>query len=94
MRRGISIALLLFGLSMAMGGICKLFPPYNKMFYPPHISSSFIFVILAVIHVWLNRKPLISYFKRLKLLGWMLVGLGIVTILWMGVGLPLVLRGR
>lgn len=90
MRRVISIMMVIFGLSAIAGGITKLFPPFNKMLYIPHISSSFLFGILLIIHVWLNRKPLIHYFQKLKW-WWVLVSLGIALFGWLGIGLPVVL---
>jgi hypothetical protein len=67
MRRGISIALVLFGLMTAIAGIWKLFPPCNEISYPPHIFASFIFLILIIIHIWSNRKAILRYFSGL---GW------------------------
>ena len=93
MRHVISILMVIFGLSAIAGGIWKLFPPYNKMFYVPHIFSAFIFGVLIIIHIWLNRKPLIRYFQKLKW-WWALVSLGIALFVWLSVGLPILLGNR
>jgi heme A synthase len=93
MRRVISIMMVIFGLTTIAGGIWKLFPPFNKMFYVPHITSAFLFSVLLIIHIWLNRKPLLRYFQRLKW-WWVLVSLGIATFAWLGIGLPIVLGNR
>ncbi len=90
MRRGISIAMVIFGLLMLASGITKLFPPFDTTFHPGHVANSFIFTLLVVIHIWLNRKPIIRYFKGLKW-WWILVGLGLATVIWIGVGLPILL---
>lgn len=81
MRRGISIALVLFGLMMAIAGIWKLFPPCNKVLYPPHIFAAFIFLILLIIHIWLNRKPILRYFGGLGW-KWIWVGLGFLFVIY------------
>ena len=67
MRRGITIAMVFFGFNMLVTAIMNLFPPFDTMFFPPHAVNSFAFGILAIIHVWLNWKPIVRYFKGL---GW------------------------
>ena len=88
MRRGISIAMVIFGLIMMVSGISKLFPPFNTTFHPGHVANSAIFVLLVIIHIWLNRKSIVQSFKGLKW-GWVLVGLGLAVVVWVGVGLPI-----
>jgi cytochrome b subunit of formate dehydrogenase len=63
MRRVLSIAMVIAGLVMAITGIWKFFPPFDTEFFPPHVISAFVFTGLVIIHIWLNRKPLIRYFK-------------------------------
>jgi hypothetical protein len=89
MRRGIGISLLLFGLMMAIAGIWKLFPPCNKMLYPPHIFAAFVFLVLLIIHIWLNRKSILRYFSGLGW-KWILVSLGFVLIIYYAI-MPLVI---
>jgi len=89
MRRGIGIALILFGLMMAIAGIWKLFPPSNKVLYPPHIIAAFIFLILLIIHIWLNRKPILRYFSGLGW-KWIWVGLGCILVIYYAI-MPLII---
>ncbi len=88
MRRVISIAMVISGLSMVITGIMKLFPPFKAEVYPPHIINSFIFAVLAVTHIWLNRKPVVRYFKGLRW-WWILVGLGFLLVIWSVVIAPI-----
>ena len=88
MRRGISIAMVIFGLATVITGIQKFFPPFDTIFYPPHIITSCIFGLLAVIHIWLNRKPIVRYFKGLRR-WWILVGLGVLLVIWASVIMPI-----
>ena len=90
MRRSISIAMAVFGLAMLITGIENLFPPFDTMSFPPHIITSFIFGVLAVIHIWLNWKPLIRYFRGLGR-WWGLVGLGFALIILSTVVMPLMI---
>jgi len=87
MRRVISIAMFIFGLSMVITGIMKLFPPFSDITFPAHIVNSIIFGILAVIHTWTNWKPLIRYFKGLGW-WWVLVGLGFLLVIWSVILMP------
>jgi hypothetical protein len=89
MRRGISIALLLFGLMTAIAGIWKLFPPANKTLYPPHIFAAFVFLILLIIHIWLNRKPIFRYFSGLGW-KWIPVSLGFILVVYYAI-MPLII---
>ena len=75
MRRVISIAMFIFGLSMVITGIMKLFPPFSDNTFPSHIVNSIIFGILAITHTWMNWKPLTRYLKGLGR-WWFLVGFG------------------
>ena len=90
MRRVISIAIVIVGLAMAITGIWKLFPPFDARFFPPHVINSFIFSVLVIIHIWLNRKPIIRYFKGLRW-WWILVGLGFAAVVWVGAIMPVFL---
>ena len=87
MRRGISIAMVIFGVATAITGIWNIFPPFDTIITPPHMISSFIFGILAVIHIWLNWKPILRYFKGLGW-WWGLVGLGCAFVIWAGIIAP------
>lgn len=87
MRRGISIAMVIFGIAMVITGIWNIFPPFDTELTPPHIISSFIFGVLIILHVWLNWKPIVRYFKGLGW-WWVLVGLGCVFIIWASIIAP------
>ncbi len=88
MRRGISIAMVIVGIWAIMTGIWQLFPPFNKGIDPLHMIPAFVFGILLVVHVWLNRKPLLRYFRGLGW-RWVFIGLGVLGILWAGIVGPL-----
>lgn len=90
MKRGISIAMVVFGLAAALTGIWQFFPPFRTTFYPPHAISACIFGLLVAVHIWLNRKPLIRYFKRLRW-WWIPVGLGFAIAIWVGIMMPILL---
>ena len=68
----------------------KLFPPFNTTFHPGHVANSFIFGLLVAVHIWLNRKSIARYFTGLRW-WWILVGLGLAVVIWVGVGLPITL---
>ena len=87
MRRGIAVAMVIFGLAMVITGIWNFFPPFNTILYPPHIVNACIFGLLAIVHIWLNWKPIIRYFRGLGW-WWVLTGLGIVLIIWAGIIVP------
>ena len=91
MRRFISIAMVILGLMAALTGIWNFFPPFNTIFYSPHVITSCLFGALAVIHVCLNRKPVGQYFKGLGR-RWVLVGLGIAAVLWLGIIMPIMVK--
>ena len=88
MRRGISVAMVVFGVWTAVTGIWQVFPPFDTGVEPVHIIPAFCFGVLAVIHVVLNWKPLSRYFRGLGW-RWALVGLGVLGILWAAIGVPL-----
>ena len=88
MRRVIGIAMVVFGLNMVITGIWNFFSPFNTIFYTPHVANACIFGALAIIHVILNRKPLLQYFKRLG--GrWTLVGILSFFIIYLGIIVPI-----
>ena len=92
MRRGISIAMALFGLSIVITGIWNFFPPFNQVFFTPHVINSSIFGVLAALHVWLNRKPIIRHFRELGW-RWVLVGILIAAVTWNSIILPILMVG-
>ena len=81
MRRWMVIAMFILSLAMVITGIWNIFPPFDTMFFPSHVVNSVAFGILAVIHVWLNWKAIVRYFKGLGW-WWLLVGLGFLGIVW------------
>jgi len=93
MRRGISIALILNVIWLIATGVLQLFPPFSNQIDPNHISPVVLFVILLSIHLWLNRKPIFKYFKGLGW-KWAFIALGIISILWAVVGVPIIMIGR
>jgi hypothetical protein len=84
MRRGISIALVIFGLAMLVSGLQKLFPPANDIFYRPHVVMACIFAVLVCVHLGLNRKSIARHFKGLGR-WWLLVGLGFAAVIVVGI---------
>lgn len=78
MRYAISVALFVTGLFTAVTGIWNFFPPFSLSFSPGHAVGACIFGILCVVHVWLNWKTIVKYFKRLRW-WWILVALGLVA---------------
>jgi peptidoglycan/LPS O-acetylase OafA/YrhL len=86
-RRVVSITMVFFGIAMLITGIWNIFPPLDAEFFPPHAISSFVFGVLAVLHIWLNWKPTIRYFRGLGW-WWVLVGLGVLMVVWMGILAP------
>ena len=89
MRRVIGIAMVVFGLNMAITGIWNFFSPFNTIIYIPHVVNSCIFAALAITHVILNRKPLLKYFKNLGK-RWVPVGILFFLIIWFGIIVPIV----
>lgn len=78
MRRGIAIAMVLLGLGTFVSGIVDS-SAVSVGGPGHHIIFAVLFAIVVCIHGWLNRKPLIRYFKGLGW-GWVLVGLGLAVI--------------
>jgi hypothetical protein len=89
MRRGISIAMVIFGLAMLISGIQKLFPPANTFFYPPHVINACIFGVLVIVHIVLNWKQIGRHFSGLGR-WWILVGLGFAAVIVVAI-IPLVI---
>ena len=73
MRRGIAIAMVIFGIWAVISGISQFIPPFDTMFDPGHVVSSCGFATLLGIHAWLHRKPIVGYFKGLGK-WWILIG--------------------
>jgi hypothetical protein len=67
LKRIVSIALVLSGLYTAATGIWNFFPPFSESFSPGHAVGACILCVICIIHIWLNWKSLIHYFKGL---GW------------------------
>ena len=78
MRRAVSIALVVSGLFSAVTGIWNFIPPFSESFSPGHAIGAAIFGILCVIHVWLNWKSILRYFKTLGW-WWLPVALGLIA---------------
>jgi hypothetical protein len=88
MRRVITIIMVTLGLTTVITGIWDFFPPFNGTFYVPHTITACIFGILVAVHLWLNRKPVLRYFKGLGR-WWILVGLGGALVIWLGIIMPI-----
>ena len=67
MRRVTGILLVIVGLFTAITGIWNFFPPFSSSFSPGHAVGACVFGVLAVIHVYLNWKAILRYFRGL---GW------------------------
>ena len=78
MRRVTSVALVVCGLFIAITGIWNFFPPFSESFSPGHAIGSVVFAVLCVVHVWLNWKAILKYFKSLGW-WWLLVGTGLLA---------------
>ncbi len=89
MRRGIAIAMVIFGLALVISGIQKLFPPANDIFYRPHVVLACIFALLVIAHIKLNWKSITRHFKGLGR-WWLLVGLGLAVVIVVSI-LPLII---
>lgn len=90
MRRAAAILLVIVGLGMIVTGIWKFIPPFDTSRFLPHINSSSFFIVIAVFHIWLNRKSLARYFKGL---GWWWVPVVILittNVIWLGIVLPII----
>jgi len=88
MRRAVSVSLVISGLFIGVTGIWNFFPPFNSEFSIGHAVGGCIFGVLSVIHVWLNWKPILKYFKNLGW-WWIPVALGLIAII-MIVIIPLI----
>ena len=89
MRRAVSVALVVTGLFSAVTGIWNFIPPFSESFSPGHAIGACIFGVLCVIHIWLNWKSILRYFKALKW-WWIIVALGLIATV-MVVVLPLIM---
>ena len=79
MRRAVSVVLVVTGLFTAVTGIWNFFPPFSLSFSPGHAVGACIFGVLCIIHVWLNWKSILRYFRRLGW-WWLLVASGLIAI--------------
>jgi hypothetical protein len=80
MRRGIAIAMVIFGLAMVISGIQKFFSPASDVFYLPHVINSCIFSVLVIAHIKLNWKSIGRHFSGLGR-WWILVGFGLAAVI-------------
>ncbi len=78
MRRAVSVMLVVSGLFSAVTGIWNFFPPFSESFSPGHAIGACMFGTLCIIHVYLNWKSILRYFKSLGL-WWLLVALGLIA---------------
>ena len=78
MRRAVSVMLVVSGLFSAVTGIWNFFPPFSESFSPGHAIGACIFGTLCVIHVYLNWKSILRYFKSLGW-WWLLVASGLIA---------------
>jgi|GEM_PF-1388927 len=94
MRRAIVIAMVIFGVWALISGISQFFPPFDTLFDVGHVVSACVLGILMIIHVCLNFKTIVRYFKGLGrwwiLIGVMVVGgiifEGIIVTIFMALG--------
>ena len=87
MRRAVTVALVVSGLFSVVTGIWNFFPPFSESFSPGHAIGASIFGGLCIIHVWLNWKSILRYFRTLGW-WWLLVVLGLIATV-MAVIIPL-----
>jgi len=90
MRRVVSVILVVAGLFTAVTGIWNFFPPLSLSFSPGHAIGACIFGVLCIIHVWLNWKPILRYFRGLGW-WWLLVALGLIASVMVAI-MPLIRR--
>ena len=76
MRRGVGIAMVIFGIWAAISGISQFFPPFDTEFDIGHVVSGCGFALLVGTHAWLNQKTIVKYFKGLGR-WWILIGVGV-----------------
>ena len=79
MRRVLGILLVLSGLFTVISGIWNFFPPFSESFSPGHAFVACLFGVLCILHVWLNWKPILRYFRNLKW-WWLPVGVGFAAL--------------
>ena len=73
MRNVTSISMVLFGLWTALSGIIELTPiAIGESAH--HVMAGILFSAACCVHIWLNRKPVLNYFRKLRW-QWGLVGL-------------------
>jgi hypothetical protein len=93
-RRVISILLIIFSSSLVLSAVRNLplpqFANFSKEFDAAHAVTGGILVILLGIHIWLNRKPIVRYFRKLGW-WWIPVGLGFAAVIWGGVIMTILL---
>jgi hypothetical protein len=80
MRRAVSVILVVTGLFTIVTGIWNFFPPFNASFSPGHAIGAAVFGAVCIIHVWLNWKSILKYFKALRW-WWLLVAAGLIATL-------------
>ena len=73
----------LLGIWMISTGIIELASTGTDAAH--HVVTAVLFLIALAIHLWLNRKPFLRYFKNLRW-QWVLIGLGIVIIVATTIG--------
>lgn len=61
-RQVISILMGVLGILTVLTGIGEAFRPWEEIPIH-HIIVASLFIIAVCIHAWLNRKPLVRYFK-------------------------------
>jgi membrane protease YdiL (CAAX protease family) len=97
MRRVIGILLIISTSNLVLAAVRNLpipqFANFSKAFDVGHAISGGMFVILLTIHLWLNRKPLGRYFRKLGW-WWIPVGLGFAGVVWGGVIMTIVVMNR
>jgi hypothetical protein len=85
MRRVIGIAMVISGIWALISGISQFIPPFDTIFDPGHVVSACSFAVLVGIHICLNAKPLVRYFKGLGR-WWILIGFVVAgTIVFEGI---------
>jgi hypothetical protein len=79
-RRVVTICVVLTGLFTVISGFWNFFPPFDSEFSPGHAVGASVFAGLALVHAWLNRRPIVRYFHGLGW-WWIAVGLGLAALI-------------
>ena len=84
MRKSITITMTLLCIWMISTGIVALASPGIDA-PAHHVVAAILFLIVMAIHIWLNRKAFLQYYRNLRW-QWVYIVLGIVVIVAATIG--------